>query len=117
MNMTEKEIKLAAQLRHELLEELQDNILPYWAGQMTDLRGGFYGRRDGSGSLDADAPKGAVLNARILWTFSAAYRVLRRPEYLETATRAKTRDYRPVLRPRIWRRVLESECRRHSPRH
>ena len=78
MNMTEKEIKLAAQLRHELLEELQDNILPYWAGQMTDLRGGFYGRRDGSGSLDADAPKGAVLNARILWTFSAAYRVLRR---------------------------------------
>ena len=89
MNMTEKEIKLAAQLRHELLEELQDNILPYWAGQMTDLRGGFYGRRDGSGSLDADAPKGAVLNARILWTFSAAYRVLRRPEYLETATRAK----------------------------
>ena len=29
------------------------------------------------------------MNARILWTFSAAYRLLRKPEYLETATRAK----------------------------
>ena len=31
----------------------------------------------------------SILNARILWTFSAAYRLLRKPEYLETATRAK----------------------------
>ena len=37
----------------------------------------------------SEAEKGAILNARILWTFSAAYRLLRRPEYLETATRAK----------------------------
>ena len=33
--------------------------------------------------------KGAILNARILWTFSSAYRLLHKPEYLETATRAK----------------------------
>lgn len=87
--MTDNEIKMAAQLRAEVLDELQTNILPYWMEHMTDPRGGFYGRRDGSDALDADAPKGAILNARILWTFSAAYRVLRRPEYLETATRAK----------------------------
>jgi mannobiose 2-epimerase len=37
------------------------------------------------------ADKGGILNARILWSFSAAYRVLRKPEYLEMATRAK--DY------------------------
>lgn len=29
------------------------------------------------------------MNARILWAFSAAYRVLKKPEYLEAATRAK----------------------------
>lgn len=29
------------------------------------------------------------MNARILWTFSAAFRLLKKPEYLETATRAK----------------------------
>ena len=37
----------------------------------------------------ADADKGAILNARILWTFSAAYRVLGKSEYLKIATRAK----------------------------
>ncbi len=36
-----------------------------------------------------EAEKGAVMNARILWAFSAAYRVLKKPEYLEAATRAK----------------------------
>lgn len=36
-----------------------------------------------------EAEKGAILNARILWTFSSAYRLLHKPEYLETATRAK----------------------------
>lgn len=35
------------------------------------------------------------MNARILWAFSAAYRVLKKPEFLEAATRAKdyVRDY------------------------
>lgn len=87
MNDNEKE--LAGRLRREMLDELQTNILPYWLERMTDPRGGFYGRRDGNDVLDADAPKGAILNARILWTFSAAYRVLGRKEYLEAATRAK----------------------------
>ena len=54
-------------------------------------RGGFYGRMSGDGVLDKDADKGAVLCGRLLWSFSAAYRVLGNPEYLEMATRAK--DY------------------------
>ena len=71
---------------------LEDNILRFWMDRMVDCeRGGFYGRIDGEGHLVAEAEKGAVLNARILWAFSAAYRVLRRPEYLQMATRAK--DY------------------------
>ena len=39
--------------------------------------------------MKPEASKGAILNARILWTFSSAYRLLKKPEYLETATRAK----------------------------
>lgn len=73
----------------EVIENLTRNILPYWIDKMVDPAGGFYGRRDGNDNLDTAAPKGAILNARILWTFSAAYRVLRRPEYLDMATRAK----------------------------
>jgi mannobiose 2-epimerase len=68
---------------------LEQNILPFWMERMQDPRGGFYGRIDGYGTLHADAPKGAILNARILWTFSAAYRVLDKEEYLTVATRAK----------------------------
>ncbi len=76
-------------MKREMTETLTENILPYWMEKMTDPRGGFYGRRDGDDTLDENAPKGAILNSRILWTFSSAYRVLGNPEYLETATRAK----------------------------
>ena len=68
---------------------MERGILPYWMERMTDPCGGFYGRIDGHGTLHPDAPKGAILNARILWTFAAAYRLLRKPEYLAAATRAK----------------------------
>ncbi len=77
---------------------LERNILQFWLDKMVDHeKGGFYGRIDGHGVLHSDAEKGAILNARILWAFSAAYRVLsekspqnpRLPEYLEAATRAK----------------------------
>lgn len=79
------------QLRAEVAQELTSNILPFWINRMTDPAGGFYGRRDGNGNLVAGAEKGLILNARILWTFSQAYRILGKPEYLEAATRAK--DY------------------------
>lgn len=77
-------------LRKEVTEELEGNILPFWMNKMTDReRGGFYGRISGEDVLMPDEPKGAILNARILWTFSAAYRLLKKPKYLATATRAK----------------------------
>ena len=77
-------------MKQEMEEELVSNILPFWINRMTDeVNGGFYGRITGREEVKPEAEKGAILNARILWTFSAAYRLLRRPEYLETATRAK----------------------------
>ena len=72
-------------------ECLTDNILSFWLDRMVDReRGGFYGRIDGHGNVDADAEKGAILNARILWAFAAAYRVVGDKQYLEAALRAKT---------------------------
>ena len=80
------------QLSKALLYELEHNILPFWMDKMIDnVNGGFLGRIDGYGNPVQNAEKGAVLNARILWAFSAAYRVLRKQSYLEIATRAK--DY------------------------
>ena len=76
----------------EMQRVLEDNILGFWSSRMVDTKhGGFYGRIDGQGRLIPEAPKGAVLNARILWAFSAAYRVLGKEEYKNMALRAK--DY------------------------
>lgn len=79
-------------MKAEMRDVVENNILRFWLDKMQDFeRGGFYGRMTGEGKLCPEAEKGCILNARILWSFSAAYRVLRKAEYLEGATRAK--DY------------------------
>ena len=78
----------AETLAAEARAELEKDILPFWMDRMQDPAGGFYGQMDGSGRLMPDAPRGGILCARILWTFSAAYRVLGRPEYLDAARNA-----------------------------
>lgn len=78
-------------LKQEVLETVTENILPFWLKMQDKENGGFYGQMKGDGTLVKEANKGGILNARILWSFSAAYRVLGHPEYLEAATRAK--DY------------------------
>ncbi len=70
-----------------LIENLTNNILPYWLDTMADPAGGYYGRRDGNDRLDAAADRGAILNARILWTFAAAARATRREDYRAAAER------------------------------
>lgn len=83
-------MNIISQMQQEMCTVLEDNILPFWINRMTDTtNGGFYGRITGMDQLEPQAEKGAILNARILWTFSSAYRLLKKPEYLETATRAK----------------------------
>lgn len=69
--------------------ELEENILRFWSEKMIDHKfGGFYGTIDGHNRLVAQANKGAVMHMRILWTFSAAYRVLGNPSYREVADHA-----------------------------
>lgn len=80
------------QLRKEVREDLTGNILPFWISHMIDnIHGGFYGRIDIQNRVYPDADKGGILNARILWTFSSAYRVTGDTLYLRMAKRAK--DY------------------------
>ncbi|MGN0234830.1 MAG: AGE family epimerase/isomerase [Paludibacteraceae bacterium] len=75
------------QLVSQVRSCLTDNILPYWIRLQDPLRGGFYGQVTGKEVLVPDAPRGAILNARILWTFAAAYRLLGTEEYLHIAER------------------------------
>lgn len=75
-------------LKNKAEKELQ-NILEYWAKNMLDERnGGFIGEINHLDSKNILADKGSVLNARILWTFSAAYDLTKNPEYLNLAKRA-----------------------------
>lgn len=78
-------------LKDEVTACLNDNILSFWLRMQDEENGGFYGQMTGEGTLVKNANKGGILNARILWAFSAAYRATHRPEYLTAATRAK--DY------------------------
>lgn len=72
-------------------KELEHNILRFWEERMVDEEhDGFYGAIDGKNRLLSEANKGAVMNARVFWTFSAAYRVLHEKRYLDMATRAFT---------------------------
>lgn len=79
-------------LKKEMKQCLENNILRYWIDKVTDKEhGGYYGRVDGHDHVHPEAEKGAILNGRILWAFSAAYRMMKNKEYLDAATRAK--DY------------------------
>ena len=81
---------IVATMKMEMQDVLENNILRFWLDKMQDEEnGGFYGQMTGRGQLIKEADKGAILNARILWSFSAAYRVMGKKEYLEAATRAK----------------------------
>lgn len=77
-----------AQFKRELEEELLA-ILDYWSQYTIDHeQGGFYGSVNSSNQPDATAPKGLVLNSRILWAFSAGYGHTKNIAYLDMANRA-----------------------------
>ncbi len=63
-------------LKKEFDNELTDNILNYWVKEVYDTkRRTFYGRVTNEGKKFPDAPLSAVFTTRIMWTFSAAYRI------------------------------------------
>ncbi len=82
--MENKKITLKNKAKAELI-----NILNYWLENTIDEKnGGFVGEINFEDIKNEDSEKGSVLNARILWSFSAAYAIEPNPEYLKTAKRA-----------------------------
>lgn len=71
----------------EIDEELF-NVLSFWSENGLDsVHGGFIGEIDFNGNKNYQATKSVVLNTRILWTFSSAYRILGDYEYKVLAER------------------------------
>lgn len=74
------------ELSSRMEANLRTNILPFWLHHARDQqRGGFFGQINVPLDVKPEAPRGALLSARILWTFSAAYRRYREPAYLDMA--------------------------------
>lgn len=85
MNAFDKISRIHDFTEHDLLQ----NILPFWIRNVPDdENGGFYGRITNDQQIDKTAEKGAILNARILYTFSAAYRLYNNKLYKAIANRA-----------------------------
>ena len=81
--------ELKQDLRQRMEKNLSENILSFWMKYTPDRkRGGFYGLVTNDLRVYKDAPRAAVICGRILWTFSAAYRRLGKPEYLDIAQHA-----------------------------
>jgi cellobiose epimerase len=76
------------ELPGEIETEL-NGIMHYWEQYTVDVKGtGFVGRIDQNNQVDELAPKGVVLNTRILWAFSAVHRQSQNPLHLQLAVRA-----------------------------
>jgi cellobiose epimerase len=86
-----KESEILQYLQNFADIQLQQVILPFWRKHTIDREmDGFYGQVNNDLSIEKNADKGQVLNARILWTFSAVYLKLKNLEDLEMAQRAYT---------------------------
>lgn len=60
---------LRSTLCAEIVANVRDSVLPFWMDYAVAPDGGFYGTVLRNGTPVVDAPRGGVLNARILWSF------------------------------------------------
>lgn len=76
----------------QLIEQLtaaHADILRFWIDNMVDNeKGGFYGELDCNNNIVPNAPKGLILNGRILWSFAKAANTFGNDEYRKMADRA-----------------------------
>ena len=75
--------------KQEAEKMVREDILPFWIKMADNDNGGFYGEADFYGKINNTADKGCILNSRILWTFSAAYRLLKDASYKKYADHAR----------------------------
>lgn len=75
-----------SEFKQQVEEQLTSNILPFWMTHVVDrVNGGFYGAVTNDLQVRNDVPRSAILCARILWTFAAAYRRLGLEQYRSMA--------------------------------
>ncbi len=76
-------------LSKEMELEFHENLLPYWTEFVIDEKnGGFIGRVTSDNQKVYDADKGGILNARLLWAFSAGYKIFKTQDLEKAAHRA-----------------------------
>lgn len=90
LKFTAAELFAAQALASHLKKELTEDILPYWSKKICKGDTRFHGRISGEEVIDPEAPVGAIMTSRILWTFSNAFRLFRREEYKTMAMQAKS---------------------------
>ena len=73
------------QMKLEMKEHLEQVIIPFWKSLRDDEFGGYYGFVDQDLKVDKTYVKGCILNSRITWFFSNAYKVLGDASLLEEA--------------------------------
>ncbi|HCT90889.1 MAG TPA: N-acylglucosamine 2-epimerase, partial [Lachnospiraceae bacterium] len=59
----------------EMEDHLKNRMIPFWEGLRDDTCGGYYGYKGFDLVVDKRYEKGCILNSRILWFFSNAYRL------------------------------------------
>jgi mannobiose 2-epimerase len=75
-------------LKREARVHLEQKLIPFWKALRDGENGGYYGRVDFGLTVDRLAPKGCILNSRILWFFASAYEALGDRELLAYARHA-----------------------------
>jgi mannobiose 2-epimerase len=84
-----RETAPSAAFAERAADHLRTIILPFWLEHMPDRkRGGFFGGISDTLVRKDDEPRGALLTARILWTFSAVFRHFPEKAYLDLARHA-----------------------------
>ena len=72
----------------EIRKEFTERVLPFWMNLKDEEYGGYYGLLGYDLNLDKKAVKGCILNSRIMWFFSNAYKCFGTKEYLDYARHA-----------------------------
>mgnify|MGYP002528214535 CR=1 FL=1 len=91
--------------KEEVLTE-HEQILKFWENYTIDEEnGGFIGQIDSDMTKHSDADKGVILNARITWSFSAAYKYTNKTEYLKfyevTANAVGKKIFKKIVKKHI----------------
>ena len=80
---------LLNEFRRQVHDQLFSHILPFWCGPALDHeQGGWMAWLSNDLQPDRSQPKSLIVNARILWAFSAAHRARPDPLYRQMAGRA-----------------------------